>query len=95
MVGMANIQTGMQQRTRRTVKRISRAVIVWENAYAKAFTVELSADGASWKEVYRTADGTGGTTHITFDPIEARHLRVTCTKRGTQWGNAIRELEVH
>jgi hypothetical protein len=77
------------------VKRISRAVIVWENAYAKAFTVELSADGASWKEVYRTAEGTGGTTHIAFDPVEARHLRVTCTKRGTQWGNAIRELEVY
>ncbi len=76
------------------VKRVSRVVIVWENAYAQAFTVELSADGASWKEVHRTADGRGGRTHITFDPIEARHVRVTCTQRGTQWGNAIRELEV-
>ena len=77
------------------VKHISRVVIVWENAYAQAFTVELSADGASWKEVYRTSDGTGGTTRIAFDPIEARHVRVTCTRRGTQWGNALRELEVH
>ena len=27
-------------------------------------------------------------------PTEARHVRVGYTKRGTQWGNAIRELEV-
>ena len=77
------------------VKRIGRVNIIWENAYAKAFTAEVSADGKSWKEVYRTADGKGGTTRITFDSIEARHVRVTCTKRGTQWGNAIRELEVY
>ena len=73
-----------------TVKRIGRVNIVWENAYAKAFTVEISPDGASWKEVYKTADGKGGTTYVTFDPTEARHVRVLCTKRGTQWGNAIR-----
>lgn len=76
-------------------KRIRRVVIVWENAFAKAFTVELSADGTSWKEVYKTADGKGGTTNITFDPTEARHVRVVCTERGTQWGQAIRELEVY
>lgn len=39
------------------VQRVSRVVLVWENAYGQAFTIELSADGASWKEVYRTADG--------------------------------------
>jgi beta-galactosidase len=76
------------------VKRIGRVTIVWENAYAKVFTVEISTDGASWKEVYQTANGKGGTAKITFDPAPARHVRVVCTKRGTQWGNAIRELEV-
>ncbi|MCU0961336.1 MAG: discoidin domain-containing protein [Pirellulaceae bacterium] len=76
-------------------RRIGRVVIVWETAYARAFTVNLSTDGTSWTEVYRTTDGKGGTTNITFDPAEARHVRVTCTQRGTQWGNAIRELEVY
>jgi hypothetical protein len=76
-------------------KRVGRVVIVWENAYAKAFTVELSVDGTSWQGVYRTADGQGGTTNITFDPAEARYVRVVCTQRGTQWGHAIRELEVY
>ncbi len=78
-----------------TVTRFGRVNIVWVNAYAKAFTFEISPDGASWKEVYKTADGKGGTTYVTFDPTEARHVRVLCTKRGTQWGNAIRELEVY
>lgn len=76
-------------------KRVGRVVIVWENAYAKAFTVELSVDGTSWQEVYRTADGQGGTTNITFDPAEARYVRVVCTQRGTEWGHAIRELEMY
>lgn len=75
-------------------RRVSRVVIAWENAYAKAFTVELSTDGRSWNEVYRTANGKGGTDNITFSPTKARHVRVVCTQRGTQWGNAIRELEV-
>ena len=76
-------------------KRVSRVVIVWENAYAKAFTVEISPDGTSWKEIHKTADGKGGTTNITFDATEARYVRVVCTQRGTAWGHAIRELEVY
>lgn len=76
-------------------KRIGRVVIIWESAYAKAFTVELSTDGTSWKEVHRTVAGKGGTTDITLSPTEARHVRVVCTKRCTEWGNAIRELEVY
>ncbi|HNQ87808.1 MAG TPA: discoidin domain-containing protein [Verrucomicrobiota bacterium] len=77
------------------VRRIGRVTIVWETAFARAFTVEVSIDGASWKEVYRTANGQGGTTHITWDPTEARHVRLVCTQRGTGWGNAVRELEVY
>lgn len=77
-----------------SVKKISRMNIVWENAYAKVFSVEISADAKSWTEVYRTEDGKGGRTKISFAPTEARHVRVVCTKRGTQWGNGIRELEV-
>ena len=76
-------------------KRVSRVVIFWENAYAKAFTVEFSIDATSWKEVYKTVDGKGGITNITFDATEARYVRVVCTERGTAWGHAIRELEVY
>jgi hypothetical protein len=29
-----------------------------------------------------------------WQQAEARHVRISCTERGTQWGHAIRELEV-
>jgi hypothetical protein len=77
-----------------SLKKISRVTIIWENAYAKAFAVEISADGEAWTQVYKTVDGKGGMTKISFAPAEVRRLRVVCTKRGTVWGNAIRELQV-
>jgi beta-galactosidase len=76
------------------IKKISRADILWETAYAKSFAVQVSADGNTWTDVYKTEHGKGGTSEIKFNPVEAQHVRVLCTKRGTQWGNAIRELEI-
>ena len=42
------------------VERISRVELAWEAAYAKAYSIEVSLDGKTWKEVYRTQDGQGG-----------------------------------
>ena len=68
--------------------------IEWESAFAKSFSVQVSADGKNWADVYRTDDGKGGVSEIRFNPVEARHVRLVCTKRGTQWGNAVCELGV-
>jgi hypothetical protein len=76
------------------VQKISRIRIQWETAFSKAFIVQVSADGQAWTDVYQTADGKGGVTEIKVAPTEARHVRISCTKRATQWGHAIRELQV-
>ena len=78
----------------REPKKIGRVNILWENAYAKSFSVQVSPDGRTWTDVYKTNHGNGGLSEITFKPVTARHVRVLCTQRGTQWGNAIRELEI-
>ncbi len=75
-------------------KSISRVSIQWENAFAKSFSVQVSSDGKNWTNVYKTDDGKGGVSEIKFAPVEARHVRLVCTKRGTQWGNGVYELEV-
>ena len=75
-------------------KKIGRVCIQWENAFAKSFSVEVSPDGKTWTEVYKTDDGKGGASEIKFAPVEARHVRLTCTKRGTEFGNAVYEMEV-
>ena len=76
------------------VQKISRVVIAWQTAYSKAFAVQVSRDGQTWADVFTETNGRGGTSEIKFAPMEARHVRISCTKRGTQWGHAIRELQV-
>ncbi len=56
--------------------------------------MQISLDGQSWTEVFSEENGKGGVNNIKFLPIEARHVRIFCTRRGTQWGHAIRELQV-
>lgn len=75
-------------------KKISRVRIQWEAAFAKAFSLQVSADGKTWTDVYKTDDGKGGISEIRFAPVEARHVRLVCTKRGTQYGNGVYEMGV-
>lgn len=89
------------------IRRISQGRINWQNdsrqngswqdAYSKAFVVlvvQVSRDGQNWTDVFTEENGRGGISEIEFAPVEARHVRIFCTRRGTQWGHAIRELQV-
>jgi hypothetical protein len=75
-------------------KRISRVTIRWEAAFAKSFSIQVSTDGQAWTDVYKTDDGKGGVSEIKFAPVEVRHVRLNCARRGTQWGNAVYEMQV-
>jgi hypothetical protein len=75
-------------------KTISRVSIRWESAFAKSFSIQVSTDGQSWTDVYKTDDGQGGFSEIKFAPVRARHVRLNCARRATQWGNAVYEMQV-
>jgi len=74
--------------------KISSVRITWEAAYSKSFAVQVSRDGQNWTDVFKEENGKGGVSEIKFTPVDARHVRLFCTQRGTQWGHAIRELQV-
>ena len=76
------------------VRKISRVFITWQTAYSKAYSVQISRDGQNWADVYATDDGKGGVSEIRFLPLEARWVRLNCTRRGTQWGHAVCEFRV-
>ena len=75
-------------------KTIGRVNIDWEAAFAKAYTVQVSADGNNWTTVSSTTAGDGGLDNVVFDDTKARWVRVLSTVRGTKYGYSIRELGV-
>lgn len=78
-----------------SVKKINRVVLNWENAYGKAYTTEVSLDGQTWKTVYATDAGNGGTDDISFAPVDARYVKMNGIKRGTPYGFSLWEFEVY
>ena len=63
--------------------------ILWEDAFAENYRIEVSDDGADWRTVYAVTEGDGGPDFAFFTPVETRFLRIHCTQRGTGWGNSI------
>ncbi|MFF3649117.1 discoidin domain-containing protein [Streptomyces sp. NPDC002181] len=73
--------------------RLSQVVLRWETAYAKAYRIELSTDGAAWSTAYSTTAATGGVaTHDVSGT--ARYVRVYGTQRATEWGYSLYEFQV-
>jgi hypothetical protein len=63
--------------------------VSWSKAYARDYRIEVSSDGQSWKEVFhqpKKSEFCGNTDLINFTPVQARHVRLFCTKPGTDWG---------
>ncbi|MBN1420067.1 MAG: discoidin domain-containing protein [Planctomycetes bacterium] len=79
-------------------RRVGAVVASWWKAYAKAYRVQVSADGTDWKEAGRIEGKRiwhGDADVIRFAPVEARHVRILATERGADWGGyALQELAV-
>lgn len=76
----------------RTVNRVK---LTWEAAYATAFRIQLSDDGATWTTVYSTTTASGGTQDLTGLSGSGRYLRIHLTERGTVYGHSLWEVEAY
>ena len=72
---------------------LSQVVLNWEAAYARAFQIQISADGTNWTTVYSTSSGTGGVQTI---PVSGsgRYVRMYGTQRATPYGYSLWEFQV-
>ncbi|RAO54715.1 Beta-glucosidase [Micromonospora saelicesensis] len=77
-----------------STRTICRVVLTWEAAYARAFQLQTSADGATWTTIYSTTTATGGTQSLTVTG-SGRYLRMYGTARGTAYGYSLWELAVN
>ncbi|MFE1379663.1 discoidin domain-containing protein [Streptomyces sp. NPDC058740] len=74
---------------------VSRVRLSWEAAYAKAYRVEVSSDGATWTALATETAGNGGTDDWTGLTGKGRYLRIYGTARGTSYGYSLYEVEVY
>ncbi|TDD23476.1 PKD domain-containing protein [Kribbella turkmenica] len=62
---------------------VNRVLLNWlGSSYGKAYQVQVSTSGRTWKTVYATTTGDGLTDNLVFTPNYARYVRVTATARG-------------
>jgi hypothetical protein len=62
-----------------SVYAISHVSLIWGSAYAKAYSIQLSSDNATWTSVYSATAGTGGTVDVTSLRSSARYVRLIIT----------------
>jgi hypothetical protein len=75
------------------LKHFNQIRISWETAYGKDYFIEVSENGSTWNKIIEQTNGFGGIEKWTTD-ANARYIRLTGTKRGTEWGYSIYEFEV-
>ncbi|MDR7322363.1 discoidin domain-containing protein [Catenuloplanes niger] len=75
--------------------RISGVTLFWETAYGRSYRIEVSGDGSTWKSIYSTTAGAGGTVKATAPSgTTGRYVRLYGTEVATIWGFSIFEMEV-
>ncbi|HEY3606668.1 MAG TPA: discoidin domain-containing protein [Pseudonocardiaceae bacterium] len=73
---------------------ITQVVLMWENAFAKAYQIQVSPDGVNWTTIYATTAGPGGTETLNVTG-SGRYIRMSGTQRATQYGYSLWEFQVH
>ncbi len=69
--------------------------ITWGPTYASAYQLQTSTDGTTWKDLYATTTGSGGTSRPAFKPAVARYVRLNCTEAVGTGGYVVQELAVY
>ncbi len=74
---------------------LRRAVLRWEAARAKAYRIEVSADGATWREAFSNQNGDGAIDTVDLGGAKGRYVRLDCDQRATGYGYSLWELELY
>ena len=69
--------------------------LVWEDAYASAYSLQVSLDGKNYTDVYTTQNDAGDPETVRFAPVVTRYVRLYATKRTTQFGVSLFSFEVY
>lgn len=74
--------------------QLTEVKLVWERAYGVRYRIDTSLDGKSWRTLWSTASGRGGTVPVDARGTVARYVRMFGTQRSGQYGYSLLELEI-
>jgi hypothetical protein len=77
------------------VQQVGRAILNWESAYGKAYDIQVSTDGKTWRTVYATTTGDGGQDVDSFPATQTRYVRMQGVQRATGWGYSLYQFQVY
>ena len=66
-----------------------------EGAYGKAYKIQTSTDGKTWKTVKNVTNGKGGEETVAFNSTDARYVRMQGVERALPYGYSLWEMEVY
>ena len=70
--------------------------LIWEDAYASEYQLQVSDDGQSWRDlVPKITGGDGGADDFDVGNVTGRYVRMLGSKRGTGFGYALYEFGVY
>ncbi|CAL9423390.1 hypothetical protein SUDANB58_01895 [Streptomyces sp. enrichment culture] len=75
--------------------RLGRVVLRWQDAYASAYRVQVSADGRRWRTAATVRDGRGGREAVRMDERDVRYVRVRGEERATRYGYSLWSVEAY
>ncbi|GAA1364417.1 glycosyl hydrolase family 95 catalytic domain-containing protein [Catellatospora chokoriensis] len=73
---------------------VTRVVLRWEAAYARAYKIQVSDNATQWQDVVSTTTGVGGTETVTVNRT-TRYVRMQGVTPNTQYGYSLYEFEVY
>ncbi len=68
-------------------------VLSWGERYPKDYTLEISPDGQSWKEVFKTSEGNGKKDWIYFKSSPVKLFRINCAGAVPKGGFELKGFE--
>lgn len=74
---------------------IDQVNLKWEGAFGKEYKIMTSLDGENYTEAYHETNGSAGLREITFEPVNARYVKMQGIQRGSKYGYSIYEFEVY
>ncbi|WP_328677803.1 beta-N-acetylglucosaminidase domain-containing protein [Streptomyces sp. NBC_00322] len=75
--------------------RLGQVVLHWQDAYAKRYRIQVSADGRTWRTASTVGEGRGGREMVRMDSRDTRFVRVQGDARATQYGYSLWSVEAY